>query len=196
MIRKIVYPLTVFLAMLFTTNLMAQDDSTEVASPPQRERIPLKDRIYFGGNLGLQFGNQTYIDISPLVGYKLTEKFSAGFGVTYIYYRLKQEYTNGSQTLTYKYETNIYGGRVFARYFFIESLFAHVETELLNLEVYDPIMNTEQRKNILSPFIGGGYVQRIGDHSGIYLMLLYNINETPDSPYTNPVIRIGINIGI
>ncbi|MBK9045855.1 MAG: hypothetical protein IPL74_03850 [Bacteroidetes bacterium] len=28
-------------------------------------KTPFMDRIFFGGNLGLQFGNLTYIDVSP-----------------------------------------------------------------------------------------------------------------------------------
>ena len=85
MIRKIFFSLSLVLGLFISNNLFAQDDST--TTKPPKERKPFKDRIYFGGNLGLQFGNQTYIDISPLIGYKVTEKFSAGFGVTYIYYK-------------------------------------------------------------------------------------------------------------
>ena len=34
----------------------------------------LSDRMFFGGNFGLQFGNPTLIDISPLVGFRMTER--------------------------------------------------------------------------------------------------------------------------
>jgi hypothetical protein len=173
--------------------MFAQETTTEAPQeikPPKQEKnkIPFKDRIYVGGNLGLQFGNETYIDISPLVGYKFTEKITAGAGVTYIYYRYKSSYIN--------YNTNIYGGRVFGRYFFIPSLFAHAEVELLNMELFNTNKNEYYRKNILSPFVGGGYIQRIGNNSGIYLMLLYNLNDSAESPYSNPIVRIGFNIGL
>ena len=42
--------------------------------------------LFFGGGLGLQFGSMTLIEISPLVGYKITPKFSIGVSPTYKYY--------------------------------------------------------------------------------------------------------------
>lgn len=173
--------------------VFAQETTTEPPKEikaPQKEKnkIPFKDRIYIGGNLGLQFGNETYIDISPLVGYKFTEKVTAGAGITYIYYRYKDSY--------YNYNTSIYGGRIFGRYFFIPSLFAHAEVELLNMELFNTSSYEYYRKNIISPFVGGGYIQRIGSNSGIYLMLLYNLNDSAESPYSNPIVRIGFNVGL
>ena len=173
--------------------VFAQETTTEPPKEikaPQKEKnkIPFKDRIYIGGNLGLQFGNETYIDISPLVGYKFTEKVTAGAGITYIYYRYKDSY--------YNYNTSIYGGRIFGRYFFIPSLFAHAEVELLNMELFNTSSYEYYRKNIISPFVGGGYIQRMGSNSGIYLMLLYNLNDSAESPYSNPIVRIGFNVGL
>jgi len=156
-------------------------------------RTPLKDRFYFGGNLGLQFGSATYIDISPLVGYKITEKLSAGVGATYIYYSIKESAYN------YGYETSIYGGRVFGRYNFMENLFGHAETEILNMEVPAVISGTNQytlvRQNITSILAGGGYAQPIGERSALIMMLLWNFNEDQYSPYQNPIFRIGFNAG-
>jgi hypothetical protein len=86
---------------------------------------PLKNRFFFGGSLGLQFGSATYIDVSPLVGYKITPKLHAGVGLTYIYYKVKDSYYN------YAYETSIYGGRVFGRYYILDNLFGHAEFEIL-----------------------------------------------------------------
>lgn len=155
---------------------------------------PLKERLFFGGNLGLQFGSATYIDVSPLLGYKITEKFSAGIGATYIYYDIKESiyYGNG-------YETSIYGGRVFGRYLFMENLFAHAETEVLNMEVPEIITGSSNyklvRDNIVSVMAGGGYAQPIGERSALVMMLLWNFTENQYSPYENPIFRIGFNAG-
>lgn len=145
----------------------------------------LKDRIFFGGNFGLQFGTQTVVDINPIVGYRINNRLSAGVGAKYLYYKYKDR--------LYSYETNIYGGSIFGRYAVTESLFAYSEYEMINLSVFDPY---ERRVDVGSLFVGGGYSQPIGGRSSLYLMLLYNLNESTYSPYQNPIIRMGIGIGI
>jgi hypothetical protein len=149
-------------------------------------------RIFTGGSLGLQFGNATYIDVSPIVGYRITDRLQAGLGATYIYYKFKDTFYN------YSYETSIYGGRTFARYFILENLFAHTEYEILNMEVPKIIGNSYQgtkRENITSVLVGGGYAQPIGENSALLLMLLWNLTEDQFSPYQNPIVRVGVNIG-
>jgi hypothetical protein len=156
----------------------------------QEEKPSFGDRLFFGGNVGLQFGNTTYIDVSPIVGYKITEKFHAGIGATYIYFKYKDLY--------YKYETSIYGGNVFSRYFITENLFAHTAVELLNLEVPAPtsVSNDNfKREFITNVFVGGGYAQPIGSNVSLVLMILFNLTEEQYSPYQNPVISIGVNAG-
>ena len=43
--------------------------------------------------------------------------------------------------------------------------------------------------------VGGGYRQQIGGNAAMNLMVLWNLNDTYDSPYTNPIIRIGFSAG-
>ena len=152
------------------------------------------NRMFTGGNLGLQFGTYTVIDISPIVGYYFTDKFSAGVGVIYQYYAFK----DNAYPLN-NFKTNIYGAKTFLRYHIIQSIFAHAEYEALNLETqfFDPYNMRHQtpRFFVHSILLGGGYRQAMGDFSALNLMLLYNINETIDSPYRNPIIRIGFDIG-
>lgn len=188
-IKKLPLLIALFLLLLSST-AKSQNDTI---MPAPREKIPFKERLVYGGNLGLQFGTVTYVDISPTIGYKVTEKFHAGVGATYIYYSEKYPLSNGQ---TYTYKTDIYGGKVFTRYYVLENLFLHHETEILNLEVYDLLNDKVERKNILSPLLGAGYIQRFGESSGLYLMVLFNLNETPDSPYTNPIIRMGLSFGL
>ena len=122
--RKLI--LHIILFIIIGLNSFAQDSSMIRKHPPKKS---FKDRIFVGGNLGLQFGTVTFADISPLVGYKFTEKITAGIGATYQYYHYKDKY--------YDFETNVYGGRVFARYNFTDYLFAHAEYEYLNMEAFD-----------------------------------------------------------
>jgi hypothetical protein len=41
--------------------------------------------------------------------------------------------------------------------------------------------------------VGGGVYQPIGRRSGFLIMVLWNLNETASSPYSNPIFRIGFN---
>jgi hypothetical protein len=157
-------------------------DSTMLRKNPPKERFI--DRLYTGGNLGAQFGTVTFIDVSPLVGYRITDKISAGIGATYQYYHYKDKF--------YDFETNVYGGRVFGRYLFNDYLFGHAEYEYLNLEAFD---FRRRRVDVGSFLVGGGYFQRISDRSGVVAMILYNFTESVYTPYTNPIIRVGFNVG-
>ena len=156
----------------------------------RQSKKELSDKIYFGGNLGMQFGTVTQIDLSPLVGYRITDALSAGVGLSYQYYR-DDRWSFGDL------ETNIYGWRIFGKYFFYEDLFAQIENEMLNLETkYFDILDKypNQDRFWLDNFmVGGGYRQRIGERSSVSITALWNLNQTANTPYSNPVIRIGFN---
>lgn len=180
---------------LFALSIFLTISYSAIAQLPLREREEndtgerFADRLFIGGGLGLQFGTSTYIEIAPIIGYKLTERLSAGLGLKYIYYKLKYSSTQS-------YSTNIYGGGPFVRFNVIEGLFLHAEYEVLNLEVPDIYYREYVRKNITSVFLGGGYRQMIGNSSSLDLLLLFNVNESMYTPYPNPVIRIGFSFGL
>jgi len=178
---------TSFCAILLILCCKAQaQDSTMIRKNPLKPRF--WDRVYVGGNVGFQFGTVTFAELSPLIGYQFTPKITAGVGVTYQYYRYKDR--------NYELKTNVYGGRVFGRYFFTDFLFAHVEYEYLNLEAFD-FYPLRRRVDVESVLVGGGYLQRFGSgNSGVFIMLLYNLTESAYTPYTNPIIRIGVNVGL
>ncbi len=177
------YTFLITLYTLIAFNSFGQDSTRSYRRQPYE--TPLKDKIYFGGNIGLQFGTVTFAEVSPLVGYKITDHLSAGVGVTYQYYRYRDKY--------YDFETNVYGGRIFSRYLFTDYLFGHVEYEYLNLEAFD----IKRRRVDVGSFMGGaGYVQPMGPNAALVAMILYNFTPTIYTPYSNPIIRIGINIGI
>ncbi|MGZ4055190.1 MAG: hypothetical protein ACXVPY_04550 [Bacteroidia bacterium] len=181
--RKLFLHITFLLPLLVLGVAGFSQDSTMLRRHPPKKSI--LDKFYIGGNLGFQFGAQTVADVSPLIGYKITDKISAGVGATYQYYHLQNRY--------YNFETNVYGGRVFGRYHFTDYLFAHVEYEYLNLEAFD---FNQRRVDVESLLAGGGYIQRFGRNSGVVAMILYNFTETAYTPYTNPIIRIGVIVGL
>ncbi len=145
-------------------------------------------RVFFGGNLGLQLGTITSIEVSPLMGYRLTERWIAGVGITYMYYEDKRY----SPT----YSTNIYGGRLFTRYYLFGDFFAHAEYELLSYEQMTYLSWEKTRRNVSSYLIGGGYRQWLGASAAVNLMVLFNLNDTEYSVYNNPIFRIGFEFGL
>ena len=142
------------------------------------------DRVTIGGGFGLSFGTLTAIEVAPNFGYYLTDNILVGIGGRYAYY--KDNDINQS--------TSIYGGRVYGEYLFEKLPFlVHVETELINLE-----WTQDVRKNIVNVYVGGGIKQAIGGRSYLYILGLWNLNETKESYILqpNPIITGGIAIGL
>ena len=153
------------------------------------EELSFVDRLYFGGSFGLQFGTYTNISLLPILGYKVTDKFSVGPGFVYHFIR------SGGQTF------QNYGGKAFAQHEVLGgvigdgSLLVHAEYEVLSFENYWRMPNGTvelTRRTVYTPLAGVGYRQSAG-RASFDLLLLYNFNEI-DSPYSNPVIRAGFNI--
>jgi len=147
-----------------------------------------RNRIIVGGGVGLQFGTITLIDVSPILGYKVTERFVPGIGLTYQYYK--------DTRWVPEYETNIYGGSVFARYYLWQDLFAHAEYQILSYEKLINVYGEKERVNVPGLLVGGGYRQWIGNNFAATIVILFNLNETIDSPYQNPIFRIGFQAGL
>jgi hypothetical protein len=121
------------------------------------------------------------------VGCKITKQFSLGAGITYNYF--SQSYQGQ------KYTSTVYGGNGFARYLILENLFAQVGWDRLSVPDYrSPIPNS--RAWVDNILLGGGYRQSFSERGSFVAAIFYNINQTPLSPYQNPIIQIGFNIGL
>ena len=178
--------------MLFTLllGLFVNPLNAQVNTEDFNQKGNFRSRLFFGGGFGLQVGSVTLIELSPLVGYKVTPKFALGLSPTYKYYKYN-DYYGSSNDLS----ANVWGGSIFARYSIFQNVFAHVEYETLyyNTQLSG---NPYYLRQYNSFFVGGGYNQQIGGNSAMYFLLLWNLNDTPESPYINPVIRIGFTIGM
>lgn len=141
----------------------------------------IRENFYMMGGLGLYFGDETYINLAPVLAYRFTEELHGGVGIGYSYYN----------NAPIKFSTNIYQGSIFGRYFIFEKLFAHVEFEKLFLQWSDG-----QSYSLENYYVGGGFNQPLGGNAFAGILLLYNLNSSPYSPYPNPIIRAGIGIGL
>ena len=114
------------------TTRVSQSTAQTTTEPVKKEKKKApsnKKRVYFGGNVGLSFGSYTRIGLYPLIGFKLTPKFSVGV-------QIKYEYIKDSR-YTEDYETSNYGGSVFTRYRIIPRLYVHAEYEMMNYGLYN-----------------------------------------------------------
>jgi hypothetical protein len=148
------------------------------------DSIPFKDRLYYGGNFGMQFGTVTLIDFSPLVGVMITPKFSSGVGATYQYFN-DRRYFGGQATS--------YGGRLFSRFNVLPNIFFHAEHESINFDNYNEALKSFERIWSNALFLGGGYFAPFGARGGANITFLYNVrHDNRRSPYREPyVIRVG-----
>ncbi len=148
-------------------------------------------RWVFGGEFGLGFTSYSAnVTVSPLIGYRITPQWEFGTRLTYNYYSYKD--------LGVKASTNNFGGGFYTIYDIYSGIFAQVENEILSYEQLfwsSPDQLDSERIIIHSIFIGGGYRQFLSQNAFASITILYNINETIDSPYVNPLFRIGFGFG-
>lgn len=155
-----------------------------------QERPSVMERLYWGGGFGLGFGTFTNVSLSPILGYMVTDKFWSGVGVIYQY--------TGSRGVNYQ----DYGGKAFAQLEFLNleesflrgRLVAHAEYDVLNIQYTNPMNGGKMRSVEGFPLAGAAYRQPIGGRATADLYVLYNFSDSALNPYSNPVIRFGINI--
>ncbi len=150
----------------------------------EAKKSKLKDKIYYTGNIGLSLGNNTNIMINPLIGYRVTEKYSAGIGINYQYV---------SNTVT---DIHVYGGSVFNRYILTPEIFAHAEYETLTYKSDIIGEGTSGATTFPALLVGGGYRQSLGQRVSASAMILYDVLQHENSIYPdNIVLRGGVNLG-
>lgn len=173
----------------FINGLFAQENEDAEREPERRGgEENFWDKVYVGGSFWMQFGTVTFINVSPLVGYRFTDKFSAGPGIVYQY--LKDKRFNPD------YKTNVYGGRLFARHTIFQQFFAQAQYENLSTEVLYVNRNGElyqTREWVPGAFLGGGIFQPLGRRGAIVISGMYNLLHDEDrSPYPSAWI---FNVG-
>jgi len=178
--------------------------SLQPLAKAQQERQEYPDRkgkFFLVPEFWLSFGSGTYIDIAPMVGYHVSDRFTVGLGPHYIFQSWK------STPYQRPGETHVFGMKGFLRFAILthaeqylpinlfSDLFVHAEYEGMSLDsqYYGPVPeNGRYLYNAL--LVGGGFNQRIGINSSVSFMVLWNVNESVSAPYSNPVFRIGFNI--
>lgn len=155
------------------------DDKPPKENKSNLSEKPFNERIFWGtGGAFSVFNRFLYLDISPFVGYKLTERLGAGFGARYSLLRdldFQENYSN-------------YGGSIFARYKLIPQAFLHAELEALQAYDFNRFSpNYGGRAMAYMGFVGAGYMSGAGGLS-FNILLLYDLIDHSNSPYQNAYI--------
>jgi len=146
-----------------------------------------KQKIFFGGGVGASFGDVDYVELSPMVGYRLTPRVTTGIG---LFYRWKNDDRFG-----YSVDTNDWGGSLFGQLRLFRGIFAHAEYEYIDYE-YQTLAGTESRSDT-NTLAGLGWNR--GGRAGVYALALYNFSYDDNDPteaYDSPwVYRVGVSFG-
>lgn len=170
---KTIHFISLLIILFVVPNAGMAQETTE-SQPQLVQKTKLIDKFFFGGNIGLQFGYYSYVNISPVAGYRISERFNAGLGITYIYMSAGPNVAH------------LFGGKVFGQGMIWNGIFGHLEYEIIN---YPNTLITGGlgRNNANAIFIGPGYQQNFGRRSFSQIMLLYNvIYDRNNSPYSTP----------
>jgi hypothetical protein len=184
------FVLIVAILVLAATTLAAQEaDTTRAGSEePAPEKEPAGNRIYYGGTIGLNFGDYFRIRIAPLVGYRVSRSVSAGIKAAYEYI----EDTRYTETVT----SSNFGGSVFSRYRLHPKAYAHVEFATMSYK-YSTAQTESDRQWVPFILVGGGLVQPIGRNAAAYVEVLFDVLQDDKSPYKDwePWVSIGVGVG-
>ncbi len=178
------------IALIALGGLCATALAQETTPPPNPPPPSVRDKFFFGGGLGLSFGDVDYVEVAPLVGYRIMPKMDGGMQVFY-------RWVNDSR-YPEDVSTDDYGANVFLRYFVLPSIFVQGQYEFINYEFILPSLQTE-RDTANSFLAGGGYSQPIGHGAAFYFSALYNFSYD-DNDLTSPYgdawqIQGGVTVG-
>lgn len=150
---------------------------------------PGSNNWFFGGGVGLGFGDVDYLELAPMGGLWLSPKASVGASLIYRYRRDSRP----EDTIS----TSDYGGSVFGRYIVWNPLFLQAEVEYLNYEYLQFDLTTD-RKGYTSVLLGGGAATPMGRNASAFATILYNVAYDSDDPgpYGSPwIVRFGFGFG-
>jgi hypothetical protein len=158
----------------------------------RREAPPLKERLFYGGSFGLQFGTITDIEFSPIIGIWVLPRLAIAAGPNFRYFKDPWDHTT------------IYGGKSYAELIFLQDLdniiplgvhlgmFLHIEYEALSLEssFFKTAPYNSQRFMVNTILAGGGIRQQMGPRSSLNLTFLWALNDSGYDIYGNPEVRV------
>jgi len=158
----------------------------QTPEPPAKPKSSIKDRLFFGGGVGASFGTVDYVEIAPMLGFRVVPRVDLGLQPFY-------RWTSSSSG-----STNDYGARVFARVRIVSSFFGEADYQYTSYEY--PIYGGGTTRSTHNAFLAGaGYTVSLGHSAGLYFSALYDFTyqgNDPYRPYDSPVqLQVGVAVG-
>jgi hypothetical protein len=198
--RHLLLPL---LLLVGFNTVIAQSNPMYMAPAREKEETEEENkkfdasRLVFGGNLGVSFGDLTFVNISPQVGYMFSPTVTAGAGINYVHTGIKTRDLNGNELFKENYSyagLNVFG-RVFPTNFLFASLQPEVNYSWGNIRFANDIQPDIKAKGIFVPslLVGAGlFLGSNGGRGGFMLSMQYDLAQDPRSPYGSaPFINMG-----
>ncbi len=160
------------------------------------DTLRLGQRLFLGGDFGLALGRQqAFVVVSPLVGYRASERLSVGAGPVFQYYRATVTLTNrAGQRYQAAGETLLYGGRAFVRPRLWKGLYAQGELEAVSARL--PGVDTEPgpRRWVPGAWAGAGYAFPLAGRATLNFTAAWNLLwQEGQSPHPSPLdLRLGV----
>ena len=187
--------MAVFLLLAGTPVFAQQVDTLRVDTTqavqmlvPEESKAPVESKVFYGGSLGLSFGDYFRLAVTPMVGYKLSPRASLGLKVQY-------EYTVDSRYVQ-EVTSHNYGGSVFARYRIHPKVYVHAEFAEMSYK-YSSGNFTSERQWVPFILLGGGFVQPVSPNTALFVEVLFDVLQDDKSPYEDwtPWISVGVGVG-
>ncbi len=207
--KHIVWVILVFTGINLAS---AQDVYTSSGKPGYHKKVVKKktgydpDKLILGGGLSLDFGTDWIVaGVSPIIGYRITDQFSAGLGVGYLYFKLPDYDMSTTYTTVYKKGNLIYPN-VWARYFVYRNIFltCNFEYDIIsgnypgfdyNSNQYYTIKESISAQSLL---FGIGMKQPIGGRVSMFGQIQHEVLGQPNSPYAGQplIFNAGVCAGL
>jgi hypothetical protein len=164
---------------------------TPTGAPVNMPPKTFEDNLSIGGSFSLQFGSITFVELEPLISYHVGNSFMVGIGPVYQY--VNENFGYGA------YSSSSYGARVAALFFLPDELsrvFIMGEYDVINVPEQNQYNYQIDRGYLTLPLVGVGYKEKVSDKVFFCIYGLWNFNNSPYNPFSNPIINAGFDIGL
>jgi hypothetical protein len=157
-----------------------------------KDAPPLRERFFYGGSFGLQFGTLTDIQVSPVVGLWVLPRVAVAVGPDYRFYKYYTEKTNIYGVKTYVELTALRNINSVIPIGTNTDIIFHFEDELVSLEsaFFKNPPYSSNRFYLNTLLVGGGLSQQLGKRSFLNFLILWALDDSGYGVYNNPELRM------